>query len=68
MIPTLIGRGVSRRQSVYGGWGADLTHREYLQRPAYEMGRGILAYEVQTLLALVDWIEKHQERSGDRLE
>ena len=24
------------------------------------MGRGILAYEVQTLLALVDWIEKHQ--------
>ena len=60
MIPTLIGRGVSRRQSVYGGWGADLTHREYLQRPAFEMGRGILAYEVQTLLALVDWIEKHQ--------
>ena len=33
-------------------------HREYIYRMAYEMGRHILGYEVQKVLALVDWWEK----------
>jgi len=32
-------------------------HREFLYRPAYEMGRHIIGYEVQKILAAVDWFE-----------
>ena len=61
IIPDLVSRQVKRRQSPYGGWGANLTNREYLQRAAFEMGRGIAGYEIQIILSLVDWIEQHQQ-------
>ncbi len=35
------------------------THREWLYRQAYHMGRHVLGYEVQKVLAAVDWIEAH---------
>jgi hypothetical protein len=60
IIPDLISRKMTRRQSDYGGWGSELSQREYLYRSAYEMGRHIIGYEVQTVLSLVDWIESHQ--------
>ena len=60
IIPDLISRKMTRRQSDYGGWGSELSQREYLYRSAYEMGRHIAGYEVQTVLSLVDWIESHQ--------
>jgi len=60
IIPDLISRKMTRRQSEYGGWGSELSQREYLYRTAYEMGRHIVGYEVQTVLSLVDWIESHQ--------
>lgn len=31
------------------------THREYIYRMAYEMGRHVIGYEIQKLLALVDY-------------
>ncbi len=58
VIPDWISRAVQRRQSPSGGWGADLTHREYLYRPAFEMGRTVIGYETQKLLALVEWAKK----------
>ncbi|MBL8296567.1 MAG: hypothetical protein JNN08_32280, partial [Bryobacterales bacterium] len=33
-------------------------HREFLYRMTYEMGRHIIGYEVQKVLALVDWFHK----------
>ncbi|MDC0325595.1 dienelactone hydrolase family protein, partial [bacterium] len=60
IIPDLISRKMTRRQSDYGGWGSELTHREYLYRSAFEMGRHIVGYEIQSVLSLVDWIESHQ--------
>lgn len=60
IIPDLISRKMTRRQSEYGGWGSELTQREYLYRSAFELGRHIIGYEVQTVLSLVDWIESHQ--------
>lgn len=33
-------------------------HREFLYRMSYEMGRHIVGYEVQKVLALVDWFAK----------
>ncbi len=66
IIPDLVSRKMIRRQSKYGGWGSELSHREFLYRSAFEMGRHIIGYEIQTVLSLVDWIEKHQgpERRG----
>ena len=54
--PALIDRGVRRRAAAGGGGGSELTHREFVYRPAFEMGRGVLGYEIQRVLALVDWI------------
>ena len=60
IIPALISRDMKRRQSSYGGWGSELTHREYLYRSAYAMGRHVLSYEMQSIMSLVDWMESHQ--------
>jgi hypothetical protein len=37
---------------------ANLTNREYLYRPAFELGRHLIGYEVQKVLAGVDWFER----------
>jgi dienelactone hydrolase len=34
---------------------ANLTAREFLYRPAFELGRHLIGYEVQKVLAAVDW-------------
>ncbi|MCU0879610.1 MAG: hypothetical protein MUF06_17675, partial [Pirellulaceae bacterium] len=40
---------------------ANLTNREYLYRPAFELGRHLIGYEVQKVLAGVDWFAKEAE-------
>ena len=41
---------------------SDQTRREWLYRQAFHMGRHILGYEVQKVLAAVDWIKlRHQQ-------
>jgi dienelactone hydrolase len=45
------------------GQKTNQPHREYVYRPAYEMGRHIIGYEVQKVLALVDWLSKE---GGDK--
>ena len=47
VVPTLIDRG--------GEWARGRPHREYLWRMAFELGRHIIGYEVQKVLALVDY-------------
>ncbi|MBI3876507.1 MAG: dienelactone hydrolase family protein, partial [Verrucomicrobia bacterium] len=37
----------------------NMPHREWIHRQAYMMGRHIIGYEVQKVLAAVDWIEAH---------
>ena len=51
-IPAVISRGMGP----YKG-KAHITAREFLYRPAYELGRHIIGYEVQKVLALVDWLQ-----------
>jgi len=54
VIPTLI----DRNDTYSGREGVRYTnqpHREFIYRMAYEMGRHIIGYEVQKVLALVDW-------------
>lgn len=58
IVPMLIGRTEVQ---------AKLTWREYLYRPSFELGRQLLGYELQKVLACVDWFEreaKSQKRSA----
>src|SRR5262249_25615166 len=36
-------------------------HREYVYRMAYEMGRHIIGYEIQKVLAAVDWFASDKD-------
>ncbi len=67
LIPTLIDRG--RRWSGTPGLAAlhpavpgtvDQSHREWIWRQAFHMGRHPIGYEVQEVLAAVDWIGQRQ--------
>jgi len=42
---------------------SDQTHREWIYRQAYHMGRHVIGYEVQMAMAAVDWFrQKHGEQ------
>lgn len=58
LVPTTISRRMQRRSLGGGGGGANLSDREFVYRPAFEMGRHVLGYEVQQVLAAVDWFVK----------
>ncbi len=62
VVPVLIDRKVAPRNG-----RARLTSREYLYRSAFEMGRHILGYEVQKVLAVVDWFVKDAHGSDPRI-
>lgn len=49
VVPTLVHRDVSHRK---------LSSREFLYRSAFEMGRHLIGYEVQKILAAVDGLRK----------
>ncbi len=51
VVPTLINRELQQHR------GAKLTNREFLYRPAFELGRHLIGYELHKVLALVDWFE-----------
>ncbi|MFT7640738.1 MAG: glycerophosphoryl diester phosphodiesterase/dienelactone hydrolase [Pirellulaceae bacterium] len=43
----------------------DQTHREWIYRQAFQMGRHVIGFDVQTVLAAVDWFEsRNSERIG----
>jgi dienelactone hydrolase len=50
LVPTLISRQVEQRNN-----RAKLSNREFLYRPSFELGRHIIGYELQKVLAGVDW-------------
>lgn len=57
VIPLLM----DRADSLSGNPAVRFTnqpHREFLYRMTYEMGRHIIGYEVQKVLALLDWFQK----------
>src|SRR5262249_51159628 len=45
---------------------SDQTHREWIYRQAFHMGRHVIGYEVQTVLAAVDWFQA-QHGAGARV-
>ncbi len=53
IVPALVDRAVEPRNG-----RAKLTSREFLYRSAFALGRNLVGYEVQKILALVDWLER----------
>ena len=60
LIPTLINRACTWSGNERIGKMTNLSHREYIYRMAYEIGRHIFGYEVQKVLAAVDWFSQCQ--------
>jgi hypothetical protein len=56
VVPTLVDR-TSRftGNAISGRPNPGYSHREWIHRQAYHMGRHIIGYEVQKVLAAVDW-------------
>jgi dienelactone hydrolase len=62
IVPTLIDRKLEKRNG-----RANLTSREYLYRSAFELGRHLIGYEVQKVLAAVDWFAKDAGKDKPRI-
>lgn len=56
VVPSIVGRTQNRRNG-----RANLTDREYLHRSAFLLGRQLAGYEIQKILAVVDWFESSRE-------
>ncbi len=59
LIPMLIDRTLERRNG-----RANVTNREFLYRSAFELGRHLIGYELQKVLAGVDWFQRDAIRRG----
>ena len=65
IVPVLIDRQDTWSGNPKIGRMTNQPHREFIYRMAYEMGRHIIGYEVQKVLAAVDWFE--QENKAQKL-
>ncbi len=58
LIPTLIDRADTFSANPKLNRATNQPHREFVHRMAYEMGRTLLGYEVQKVLAAADWFTR----------
>ena len=61
VIPSLISRHDEFSGSSHVAY-TNQPHREFLYRQAFEVGRHVIGYEVQKMLAAVDLMEQHAQR------
>jgi len=62
IVPALIDRKIAPR-----GGRVKLTTREFLYRPAFELGRHLIGYEIQKALAAVDWFVKDAKDADPKI-
>jgi dienelactone hydrolase len=55
LIPVLISRS-----AILEGKPAEQTYREWIYRQAFHMGRHIIGYEVQKVMAAIDWFKQSE--------
>lgn len=63
LVPVLIDRKDTWSGNPRMGRMTNQPHREFIYRMAYEMGRHIIGYEVQKVLAAVDWFCQKKDHS-----
>jgi dienelactone hydrolase len=64
LIPTLIDRKDDFSGNAKLGRFTNQPHREFIYRMAYEMGRHVLGYEIQKVLAAADWMRAHSDATA----
>lgn len=64
IIPTIIDRSDSGSGSARLQRYTNQPHREWIYRQAYTFGRHIIGYEVQKILAVVDWFDQQNRKSA----
>jgi dienelactone hydrolase len=57
VVPVLIDRDDTWSGNAQVAW-TNQPHREWIYRQAYHMGRHVIGYEVQKVLAAVDWFKR----------
>src|SRR5438876_8135632 len=67
LVPTLIDRKMKKRHAPDSTSGGNLTSREFLYRSAFELGRHLIGYEVQKVLAGVDWFVKDAGKEAPKI-
>ena len=66
LIPTIIDR--QDTYSVSGaGKATNQPHREFVYRPAFEMGRTIIGYEIQKVSAFIDYLDRQGRKSSYKI-
>jgi dienelactone hydrolase len=55
IVPVLISREINPKEL--------LSNREFIYRPAFELGRHLIGYEIQKVLAAIDWIADQNPNS-----
>ncbi len=62
LIPALISRAAEFSGSERLGIRTNIPHREWIYRQSFILGRHIIGYELQKLLALVDWFAAQPDK------
>ena len=57
LVPTLVDRTSTYSVVADGARRTNQPHREFVYRPAFEVGRHVIGYELQKVLAAVDWFK-----------
>ncbi len=65
LVPTLIDRKDTWSGNPVLNRFTNLPHREWIYRQAFEMGRHIIGYEVQKVLAALDQFDAEETRLGE---
>ncbi len=66
VIPTLIDRN-DTWSGIPGVRMTNQPHREFIYRMSYEVGRHIIGYEVEKILAVIDWFDHEDDQSPSKL-
>lgn len=65
IVPVLIDRADTHSGSAKLNKWTNQPHREFVHRMAYEMGRTLIGYEVQKVLAAIDWHLKQPDAASE---
>ncbi len=63
VVPTIIDRKDTWSGNPRINRMTNQPHREFIYRMAYQMGRHVIGYEVQRVLAVVDWFGREQKHA-----
>jgi hypothetical protein len=67
LVMTLVDRSDTYSVAANGARPTNQPHREFVYRPAFEVGRHVIGYELQKVFAAVDWFASDPKRKERRI-